>query len=103
MALFRILGSRIVIQSQVIVPVSILNRNISDSTDLKGILANKIIEHQKRVKKFREEYGDKVIGEITVSQVNFISFFFFSLSNNKIIIFLALRTIFVLIKFNYIE
>nr|UDM59193.1 citrate synthase 1 isoform X2 [Androctonus crassicauda] len=69
MALFRILGTRFIVQTQVIVPVTLLNRNISDTTDLKGIVANKIIEHQKRVKKFREEYGDKVIGEITVSQV----------------------------------
>lgn len=45
-------------------------RQISgDSTDLKGILAKKIVEHQKRVKEFRSGYGAKVIGEITVDQV----------------------------------
>ncbi|XP_054165908.1 probable citrate synthase 1, mitochondrial [Oppia nitens] len=45
-------------------------RHISaDATDLKGVLAKKIVEHQKRVKEFRSAYGSKVIGEITVDQV----------------------------------
>lgn len=43
--------------------------NPSESTDLKGVLAGKIIEHQKRVKEFRTAYGNKVIGEITLDQV----------------------------------
>ncbi|KAI2810223.1 hypothetical protein BLOT_001381 [Blomia tropicalis] len=43
--------------------------NPSESTDLKGLLANKIVEHQKRVKEFRSAYGNKVIGEITLDQV----------------------------------
>nr|UDB72875.1 citrate synthase 1 [Hemiscorpius lepturus] len=70
MALFRVLGSRIFAQSQVTTaPIYVLSRSVSDTTDLKGILADKIIDHQKRVKKFREVYGSKVIGEITVEQV----------------------------------
>ena len=32
-------------------------------------MANKIIDHQKRVKEFRAAYGSKVIGEITLDQV----------------------------------
>lgn len=43
--------------------------NPAESTDLKGVLAGKIIEHQKRVKEFRTAYGNKVIGEITLDQV----------------------------------
>lgn len=43
--------------------------NPSESTDLKGVLAGKIAEHQTRVKEFRQSYGAKVIGEITVDQV----------------------------------
>lgn len=33
---------------------------------LKSVLANKIIEHQKKVKEFRTQHGSKTIGEITV-------------------------------------
>ncbi|KAG8178306.1 hypothetical protein JTE90_026277 [Oedothorax gibbosus] len=45
-------------------------RNASDSsTDLKAVMAKAIIEHQKKVKEFREVYGSKVIGEITIDQV----------------------------------
>lgn len=40
-------------------------------------MAKKIIEHQKTVKKFREVYGSKVIGEITIDQV-LCNFFFLS-------------------------
>lgn len=36
---------------------------------MKGIVANKIVEHQKRVKDFRSAYGSKVIGEISIDQV----------------------------------
>lgn len=43
--------------------------NPSESNDLKSVLANKIVEHQKRVKEFRSGHGAKVIGEITVDQV----------------------------------
>lgn len=70
MALFRILGSRILVQMQAsTAPLSVLSRNATTSTDLKGVLAQKITEHQKRVKKFREVYGSKVVGEITIDQI----------------------------------
>lgn len=42
---------------------------MSDHTDLKDILANKIPYEQERVKKFRKECGDVKIGEITVDMV----------------------------------
>jgi len=35
---------------------------------LKSVLAQKIIEHQKKVKEFRVSHGSKVIGDITVEQ-----------------------------------
>ena len=37
-------------------------------TGLKSVLAQKIIEHQKKVKEFRTSHGSKVIGDITVDQ-----------------------------------
>ena len=37
--------------------------------ELKSSMAKCIIEHQKKVKEFREVYGSKVIGEITIDQV----------------------------------
>lgn len=71
MALFRVLANRLIAQPQSpFAPLSVLAKNItSDTTDLKGLMAKKIIEHQKAVKKFREVYGSKVIGEITVDQI----------------------------------
>lgn len=38
------------------------------SSSLKGVLAQKIVEHQKKVKEFRGVHGHKVIGDITVDQ-----------------------------------
>lgn len=43
--------------------------NPSESTDLKGIMAKKIVEHQRRVKEFRAAFGNNVIGEIAIDQV----------------------------------
>src|SRR5699024_11058831 len=40
--------------------------NPAEGTDLKGIMAKKIVEHQKRVKEFRAAHGASVIGEITL-------------------------------------
>ncbi|CAL1300261.1 unnamed protein product [Larinioides sclopetarius] len=68
--MMRIISNRLVAQPQAtFTPLSILAKNFSDTTDLKGLMAKKIIEHQKAVKKFREMYGSKVIGEITVDQI----------------------------------
>lgn len=49
--------------------LSIVSRNSSDTSDLKALLAEKIKEEQRNVKSFREQYGNKVIGEVTVDQV----------------------------------
>ncbi|XP_054713360.1 probable citrate synthase 2, mitochondrial [Uloborus diversus] len=71
MALFRIFANRLLVQPQTpFAPLSVLAKSMAtDTTDLKGLMAKKIIEHQKSVKKFREVYGSKVIGEITVDQI----------------------------------
>lgn len=44
---------------------------MSDHTDLKDILANKIPYEQERIKKFRKDCGNVKIGEITVDMVLF--------------------------------
>lgn len=41
----------------------------SSQSGLKAVLAQKIIDHQKKVKEFRSSHGSKVIGEITIDQV----------------------------------
>lgn len=64
MALFRSATLRILPQSQGC--LSLLSRSMSDHTDLKDILANKIPYEQERIKKFRKECGNVKIGEITV-------------------------------------
>jgi hypothetical protein len=46
-------------------------RNISsDSTDLKGIMADKIPKEQERVKNFRKSHGATKVGEVTVEMVS---------------------------------
>ena len=43
-------------------------RNLTSSSaeGLKGVLANKVVEHQKKVKAFRQEHGSAPIGNVTV-------------------------------------
>lgn len=70
MALIRVFANRLLVQPQSpFAPLSVLAKNLTDSTDLKGIMAKKLADHQKSVKKFKEVYGSKVIGEITVDQI----------------------------------
>lgn len=48
-----------------------LIRQLSDgSTDLKAVLAAKIPREQERVKNFRKNYGNKVVGDVTVDMVS---------------------------------
>lgn len=50
-------------------------RNISsDSTDLKGILADKIPKEQERVKNFRKAHGATKVGEVNVDMVSLLNF-----------------------------
>ncbi|KAJ1528799.1 hypothetical protein ONE63_007178 [Megalurothrips usitatus] len=70
MALFRVTASRLAETNQVLPTLSILLRNLSDaSTDLKAVLEKKIPAEQERVKAFRKEYGNKVVGEVTVDMM----------------------------------
>jgi hypothetical protein len=41
-------------------------------TDLKGVLANKIVTEQNRIKAFRKTHGSKVVGEVNVDMVSFV-------------------------------
>ncbi|KAE8740451.1 hypothetical protein FOCC_FOCC014045, partial [Frankliniella occidentalis] len=67
MALFRVTASRLAETNQVLPTLSILLRNLSDaSTDLKSVLEKKIPAEQERVKTFRKEFGNKVVGDVTV-------------------------------------
>ncbi len=43
-----------------------------DSTDLKGILADKIPKEQARIKDFRKSHGATKVGEVTVDMVSFL-------------------------------
>ncbi|CAL1265381.1 unnamed protein product [Larinioides sclopetarius] len=66
----KIFSNRLIAQFQVrSMPLSVLRKFTSHSTDLKEIMAKKIYEHRKVVKEFREKYGSKVIEEITVDQM----------------------------------
>ncbi len=60
--------------AQVLPTLSVLLRNLSDaSTDLKSVLEKKIPAEQERVKTFRKEYGNKVVGDVTVDMVSKIN------------------------------
>ncbi|XP_069695256.1 probable citrate synthase 2, mitochondrial [Periplaneta americana] len=70
MALFRISASRITETHQKVLPaLTVILRNLSDSTDLKAILTKKIPEEQERVKSFRKAFGATKIGEVTVDMM----------------------------------
>jgi hypothetical protein len=61
--------------------LAVVLRNLSDSTDLKAILAKKIPEEQERVKNFRKTYGATKIGEVTVDMVSVASVVAYITSN----------------------
>jgi citrate synthase len=61
--------SSFVIQ-KVLPALTVVLRNLTDSTDLKAILTKKIPEEQERVKNFRKTYGATKIGEVTVDMVS---------------------------------
>ncbi|CRL00383.1 CLUMA_CG013651, isoform A [Clunio marinus] len=72
MALFRISSTKCLTEAhQKFLPAIITCvRNISaDSTDLKGILADKIPKEQERIKNFRKEHGGTKVGEVTVDMM----------------------------------
>ncbi|PNF41146.1 putative citrate synthase 1, mitochondrial [Cryptotermes secundus] len=70
MALFRVTASRITETHQKVLPaLSVVLRNLSDSSDLKAVLTKKIPEEQERVKSFRKTYGSTKVGEVTVDMM----------------------------------
>lgn len=69
MALYRATASKLCELNQVLPVFSSMVRNLSDSTDLKAILTEKIPKEQERVKGFRKEFGSKVVGEVTVDMM----------------------------------
>lgn len=69
MALYRATASKLCELNQVLPAFSSMVRNLSDSTDLKAILTEKIPKEQERVKSFRKEFGNKVVGEVTVDMM----------------------------------
>jgi citrate synthase len=54
--------------------LAVVLRNLSDTTDLKAVLAKKIPAEQERVKEFRKTYGSTKVGEVTVDMVSVVSF-----------------------------
>ena len=50
--------------------MTVVLRNLSDSTDLRAVLNKKIPEEQERVKSFRKTYGATKVGEVTVDMVS---------------------------------
>lgn len=71
MALFRNVPGKLCGSIQKGYPVlsTYFIRKLSDSTDLKDVLARKITDHQKTVKEFRQQHGEKVIGQISVDML----------------------------------
>jgi len=70
MALFRITATRISDAHQKVLPtLAVVLRNLSDTTDLKAVMAKKIPEEQERVKNFRKTYGATKVGEVTVDMM----------------------------------
>jgi hypothetical protein len=61
--------------------LTVVLRNLSDSSDLKAVLAKKIPEEQERVKSFRKTYGATKIGEVTVDMVSVVSVVVYITSN----------------------
>jgi hypothetical protein len=61
--------------------LTVVLRNLSDSSDLKAVLAKKIPEEQERVKNFRKTYGATKVGEVTVDMVSVASVVGYVISN----------------------
>jgi len=62
------------VTQKVLPALAVVLRNLSDTTDLKAVLAKKIPEEQERVKNFRKTYGSTKVGEVTVDMVSVVSF-----------------------------
>ncbi|XP_022099871.1 citrate synthase, mitochondrial-like [Acanthaster planci] len=70
MSLLKVLSRRSIFQAKNLLPsLTCGTRSVSDSTNLKDVLADLIPQKQKEVVEFRKSYGNKVIGEIVVDQL----------------------------------
>ncbi|XP_033127653.1 probable citrate synthase 1, mitochondrial [Anneissia japonica] len=69
MSFIRIFSQNILRVKPNFLPAVSSVRSVSDSTNLKEVLANLIPQQQNEVKEFRKNYGNKVIGEIQVDQL----------------------------------
>ncbi|XP_033762188.1 citrate synthase, mitochondrial-like [Pecten maximus] len=70
MSLFRTVASNVLRQNKAFLPaVSVRHSSSSTSTNLKDVLAGVIPEKQKEVVELRKQYGDKVVGEVTLNMI----------------------------------
>jgi citrate synthase len=58
------------VTQKVLPTLAVVLRNLSDTTDLKAVLAKKIPIEQERVKEFRKAHGSTKVGEVTVDMVS---------------------------------
>jgi len=70
MALLKNAASRLLQPAKNFIPaLSISQRNASDSTNLKDVMADIIVSEQKKVKEFRAKHGGDVVGQVTVDMM----------------------------------
>ncbi|XP_060086058.1 citrate synthase, mitochondrial-like [Ylistrum balloti] len=67
MSLFRTVASNVLRQNKALLPAVSVRH--SSSTNLKDVLAGVIPEKQKEVVELRKQYGDKVVGEVTLNMI----------------------------------
>lgn len=70
MALFRVTSPKLIEVQKVWPSASILVRGLSaESTNLKGILQEKIPKEQEKIREFRKKHGNTKVGEVTVDMM----------------------------------
>lgn len=70
MALFRFTTSKLKDAQKLTSPLTYYARNISASSNsLRDVLESKVPQEQERVKKFRKEFGNTKVGEVTVDMM----------------------------------
>ncbi len=70
MSLLKVISRRTFLQAKNVLPsLACGTRNVSDSTNLKDVMADLVPKKQKEVVSFRKSHGTKVIGEVMVDQL----------------------------------
>ncbi|XP_033639372.1 citrate synthase, mitochondrial-like [Asterias rubens] len=70
MSLLKVISRRTFLQAKNVLPsLACGMRNVSDSTNLKDVMADLVPIKQKEVQAFRKSHGTKVIGEVMVDQL----------------------------------